>query len=148
MTSTQYTYHSQACLVLRHLTLILLLLSLSIFLPLSLSPYLSLTHAHTPQVLVSFKDRVRLYNILMGSLKPFKEAIIKSCREIKYSRGCQYWAGASAINVVVYDSVTCQQLMNFQGHMMPIRCVCVCALVCVCVVGGGVCYVLFFILFY
>lgn len=72
-------------------------------------------------MLVGFKDRVRLYNVLMDKFKLHKETIQKSCRELKYSNGCQYWAGASAMTLVIYDSSSFCQLMAFQGHMMAIR---------------------------
>ena len=73
------------------------------------------------QVLVGFKDRVRLYNILSEKFKLYRETQQKHCKELKYSNGCQYWAGASAMVLVVYDSATFSQLMAFQGHMMVIR---------------------------
>ena len=73
------------------------------------------------QVLVGSKDRVRLYNILQDKLKYFRETIQKSCRELRYSNGCQYWAGACAMTVVIYDSASFTQLVLFQGHMMAIR---------------------------
>ena len=49
---------------------------------------------------MSFKDRIRLYNVLMNKLKYCKEAILKNCKCLKYSNGAQFWAAASAINVV------------------------------------------------
>ena len=73
------------------------------------------------QVLVGFKDRVRLYNILSDKFKSYRETQQKHCKELKYSNGCQYWAGASAMVLVIYDSATFTQLMAFQGHMMVIR---------------------------
>jgi WD40 repeat protein len=78
-------------------------------------------HSSGFQVLVSFKDRVRMYNVLMDKLRPYKETVQKMCREVRFSNGCQYWAAASTINVVVYETTTFQQLMSFQGHMMAIK---------------------------
>ena len=62
-----------------------------------------------------------MYNVVVGTLKPYKEAIQKSCREINFSNGGHYWAGASSINLVVYDTTTFCNLATFQGHMMPIK---------------------------
>ena len=92
----------------------------------SLSSSISLSYTRTLslsgfQVLVGFKDRVRLYNILIDKFKLYRETIQKSCRELRYSNGCQYWAGASAMTLVIYDSASFTQLMAFQGHMMAIR---------------------------
>eukprot|EP01036_Dinobryon_divergens_P027908 gene27908-36765_t len=47
------------------------------------------------QALVSFKDRIRLYNVLMNKLKPCKEAILKNCKCLKYSNGAQPNSGQS-----------------------------------------------------
>jgi WD40 repeat protein len=56
----------------------------------------------------------------MNKLKSCKETVLKNCKCLKFSNGSQYWAAASAINVVVYDSKSFQQLMTFQGHMMSV----------------------------
>ena len=72
------------------------------------------------QIIVSFKDRVRCYNVLMDKIKPCRETVLKNSRALKYSNGGQYWAAASAISVLVYETRTFQQLMNFQGHMMTV----------------------------
>jgi WD40 repeat protein len=77
-------------------------------------------HSSGFQVLVSFKDRIKLYNVLSDKLKQSKEAILKNCKCLKFSNGSQYWAAASAINIVVYETKSFQQLMTFQGHMMTV----------------------------
>ena len=77
-------------------------------------------HSSGFQVLVSFKDRIKLYNVLMDKLKQSKEAILKNCKCLKFSNGSQYWAAASAINIVVYETRSFQQLVTFQGHMMTV----------------------------
>ena len=61
-------------------------------------------HSSGFQVLVSFKDRVRLYNVLLDKLKPYRETVLKNAKCLKFSHGSQYWAAASAINVSVYDT--------------------------------------------
>lgn len=81
-------------------------------------------HHNGFQVLVSFKDRVRLYNVLLDKLKQYKEVIQKLCKELKFCNGGQFWAGASTINVVIYDTASFQQLMTFQGHMLTVRSLC------------------------
>lgn len=77
-------------------------------------------HSSGFQVLVSFKDRIKMYNVLIDKLKPSKEAILKNCKCLKFSNGSQYWAAASAINIVVYETKSFQQLVTFQGHMMTV----------------------------
>ena len=73
------------------------------------------------QVLISFKDRVRLYNILHDKLRVYRETSLKSCKEIKFSNGGQLWAGASTLSVMVYDTKSFHQLLCLQGHMMTVR---------------------------
>jgi WD40 repeat protein len=72
-------------------------------------------------MLVSFKDRVRMYNIVVNKLKAYQETILKSCKDLKFSHGCQYWAAASGISVIVCDTKSFQPLMTFQGHMMSVQ---------------------------
>ena len=75
-------------------------------------------------LVVSFKDRVRGYNIAMANLKPYKEVIQKGCKEIAFSDGGQYFACASGINLVVFNTQSFDKLSTFQGHMMPIKRIC------------------------
>mmetsp|Transcript_15032 Transcript_15032/g.16277 ORF Transcript_15032/g.16277 Transcript_15032/m.16277 type:complete len:1892 (-) Transcript_15032:105-5780(-) len=77
-------------------------------------------HTSGFQVLVSFKDRIRMYNILMDKIKFHRETVLKNCKCIRYSNGSQYWAAASGINVCVYETKSFQQLMTYQGHMMTV----------------------------
>ena len=67
------------------------------------------------RVLVGFKDRVGMFNVLMDKLKLHKEATLKKVSELRFSNGGQYWAGATGVPLYVYDTITCTQLMVFQG---------------------------------
>eukprot|EP00605_Chrysophyceae_sp_TOSAG23-4_P001800 GSChrysophyteH1.ASY1.ANO1.1990.1 assembled CDS len=78
-------------------------------------------HNNGLYMIVSFKDRVRGYNIAMSSLIPHCEVIQKGCKEIKFSHGGDYFACASGINLVVFRTSTFTQVVTFQGHMMPIK---------------------------
>lgn len=73
------------------------------------------------QVLISFKDRVRLFNILQNKLRQFREMPIKNCKEVRFSNGGHLWAAASTLTVLVYDAKNFQQLYTFQGHMMSVK---------------------------
>lgn len=76
------------------------------------------------QLIVSFKDKVRLYNIYMDKLQQIQETASKSLKELRFSNSGQYWAAASTINVIVFDTKSFSQVMCFQGHMMSVRRVC------------------------
>ena len=77
-------------------------------------------HPNGFQVLVSFKDRVRLFNVLMDKLRQCKETILKNSRCLKFSNGGQYWAAATAVSVCIYDTKSFQKLITYQGHMMQV----------------------------
>lgn len=78
-------------------------------------------HPNGFSVLISFKDRVRLYNILTDKLNLHHEAILKNCRELKFSNGGHVWAAASSINVLVYDTRTFKVITSLQGHTLTVR---------------------------
>ena len=78
-------------------------------------------HPNGFSVLISFKDRVRLYNILSDKLQLHHEAILKNCRELKFSNGGHVWAAASSINILVYDTRTFKVITSLQGHTLTVR---------------------------
>ena len=106
-TARIWNYETQKCEVVHHFG--------------SDEPLSIAVHTNGLFMVVSFKDRVRGYNIGMAALKPYKEVIQKGCKEILFSHSGQYFACASGINLVVFNSTTFKQVMNFQGHMMPIK---------------------------
>jgi hypothetical protein len=73
------------------------------------------------QVLVSFKDRVRLFNLLVDKLKPYKEVILKNAKELKFSNNGEYWAAASSIHIMIYSTSTFQQLVQYSAHTMTVK---------------------------
>ena len=78
-------------------------------------------HTNGFQVLISFKDVVRLYNILRNNLKAYRETVLRSCQDLKFSSGCQFWAAASGLSVLVFETRTFSHLMSFPGHLNPIN---------------------------
>lgn len=107
MMARLWNYHSGKCEIVHH------------FLPTE-EPLACAMHPNGFQCLISFKDRVRLYNILLDKLRVAKETVLKNCKCLKFSHGAQYWAAASGINVNVYDTRTFAQLVSYPGHMMPV----------------------------
>ena len=74
------------------------------------------------QTLVAFKDKIRVYFVLIDKLKLHRDILVKNCRDVKYSNGSKFFAVAASVNVYLYDSTRFTQLMNFQGHMMTVKC--------------------------
>jgi hypothetical protein len=47
---------------------------------------LTLTHTRTSglHLLVGFSDKMRLMNVVMDDIRPFKEFAVKACRECRF----------------------------------------------------------------
>jgi WD40 repeat protein len=82
-------------------------------------------HPSGMQVVIGFKERLRLYNVLMDGLRPFREMGLKHCKEVRYSNGGQYFAVAVGINVMIFPSYTFEPgaplHQPFTGHIQPVR---------------------------
>ncbi|CEM35943.1 unnamed protein product [Vitrella brassicaformis CCMP3155] len=75
-------------------------------------------------LLVGFSDKLRLMNLLMEDLRPFKEIPIKACRECRFSNGGQYFAAANSNTIQVYKTYTCDIVANLRGHNSKVRSIC------------------------
>jgi hypothetical protein len=72
-------------------------------------------------IIVGFTDSIKLINLLMDELREFKEFPIKNAREIQFSNGGQYFAVASANNILVFASWSHQQIANFAQNKGKIK---------------------------
>ncbi|DBA02371.1 TPA: hypothetical protein N0F65_007190 [Lagenidium giganteum] len=73
-------------------------------------------------LIVAFKERVRIYNILQESLRQIRELSIKSCRVVKFAHGGHVFACASGITVSTFRTYTCEPVHSFSGHIAAVRC--------------------------
>jgi WD40 repeat protein len=73
------------------------------------------------QVLIGFKERVRLYNVLIDSLRPFKDMPLKHCKEVRFTHGGHRFACAIGISVMVFSTHSFEVLHNFTGHIGPVK---------------------------
>jgi WD40 repeat protein len=78
-------------------------------------------HPSGQQILVGYRDRVRLMGVLHRELKPFRELPITKCRALAYTPGGNMFAAASSITVFVYDALTLTELQAFTGHVAPVK---------------------------
>lgn len=85
------------------------------------TPYAVAVMASGFQVIVSFKDKIRMYNVLQDKLRLFRETTLKGCRELKLSHNNSLFAAAAALSVYVYDIRNFQQLLYLQGHIGQVR---------------------------
>ena len=86
------------------------------------SPTAVALHHTGNTVLVAFKDKIRAYHVLVDKLKLYRDVLVKNCKDVKYSNGGKFFAAAASVNIFLYDSSRYTQLMNFQGHMMTVKC--------------------------
>lgn len=75
-------------------------------------------------VVLGFADKLRFMNVLMEDLKLFRDLQIKSCKEIRFSSGGQYFAAANVNSIQVYNTYSCQLIANLRGHNNRVRGIC------------------------
>jgi len=75
-------------------------------------------------LIVGFADKLRLMNLLMEDLRPYKEVSIKACRECKFSHGGQFFAAVNSNTIQVYKTYTCEIVCNLRGHQSKVRSIC------------------------
>eukprot|EP00398_MALV-I-01_sp_L67-1_P000447 gene447-864_t len=72
-------------------------------------------------IIVGFSDKLRLMNVLMEDLKPFKDIPIKGCREVRFSNGGEYFAAVNSNMIQVYRFYTCELIQTLRGHNNKVR---------------------------
>ena len=78
-------------------------------------------HPQGLMLLVGFTDNLRLLNILMDDVQPFRDFAIKSCKECQFSNGGQYFAAANGSVIQVFATYTCEMLGSFNVHKAKVR---------------------------
>uniref|UniRef100_A0A7S0VMW2 Cilia- and flagella-associated protein 57 n=1 Tax=Hemiselmis tepida TaxID=464990 RepID=A0A7S0VMW2_9CRYP len=81
-------------------------------------------HPSGLHLLVGFSDKMRLLNVVMDDMRPFKEFAIKACRECKFSHGGHMFAAVNGNTINVFATYTCENLGNLRGHNGKVRSVC------------------------
>lgn len=78
-------------------------------------------HPSGLHVLVGFTDKLRMCNLLMDDIRPFKEFPIKQCRECVFSNGGDLFAAVNGNVIQVYNAYTCENVGNLRGHGGKVR---------------------------
>ncbi|TMW63363.1 hypothetical protein Poli38472_002304 [Pythium oligandrum] len=73
------------------------------------------------QIVVAFKERVRLFQVFQDSMRQTREIPIKSCRAVRFSYGGHMFACAAGLTVSVFKSYTCEPVHTFAGHIGAVR---------------------------
>jgi cilia- and flagella-associated protein 57 len=67
---------------------------------------------------------MRLMNVVMDDIRPFKEFAVKACRECRFSNGGHMFAAVNGNTVNIFATYTCENLGNLRGHNGKVRSVC------------------------
>ncbi|KDO35331.1 hypothetical protein SPRG_00180 [Saprolegnia parasitica CBS 223.65] len=78
-------------------------------------------HPSGLHILVGFADKLRLMNVLMDDIRPFKEFTIKACRECQFSTGGHLFAAVNGNTIQVFSMNTCDLIANLRGHNGKVR---------------------------
>jgi WD40 repeat protein len=84
-------------------------------------PHSIALHPSGLHVLVGFSDKLRLMNILMDDIRPYKEFQIKACSECQFSHGGHLFAAINVGLIQIYSTYTCEQIAVFRGHTGLVR---------------------------
>ncbi|XP_076149428.1 cilia- and flagella-associated protein 57-like [Alosa pseudoharengus] len=72
-------------------------------------------------ILVGFTDKLRLMNLLIDDIRPFKELTVRGCRECAFSHGGHMFAAVNGNIIHIYSSTTFDNLLNLKGHNGKVR---------------------------
>ena len=78
-------------------------------------------HPSGLHILVGFADKLRLMNLLMDDIRPYKEFAIKMCRECRFSTGGDKFAAVNGNTIQIYSTYTCENIGNLRGHNGKVR---------------------------
>ncbi|KAJ3228464.1 Cilia- and flagella-associated protein 57 [Clydaea vesicula] len=72
-------------------------------------------------ILVGFSDKLRLMNLLIDDIRPFREFTVRGCRECRFSNGGQYFAAVHGNTIQIYSTWNFENLGNLKGHNGKVR---------------------------
>ncbi|KAJ3302044.1 Cilia- and flagella-associated protein 57 [Kappamyces sp. JEL0829] len=67
-------------------------------------------------ILVGFSDKLRLMNLLIDDIRPFREFTVRGCKECRFSNGGQYFAAVTANTVQIFSTWNFELLGSLKGH--------------------------------
>ncbi|XP_063772106.1 cilia- and flagella-associated protein 57-like isoform X2 [Pseudophryne corroboree] len=72
-------------------------------------------------ILVGFSDKLCLMNLLVDDIRPFKEFIVRGCRECVFSHGGHLFAAVNGNVIQIYSAITFENVTNLKGHSGRVR---------------------------
>eukprot|EP01062_Namystynia_karyoxenos_P059978 TRINITY_DN513_c0_g3_i1.p1 TRINITY_DN513_c0_g3~~TRINITY_DN513_c0_g3_i1.p1 ORF type:complete len:1398 (+),score=599.25 TRINITY_DN513_c0_g3_i1:85-4194(+) len=78
-------------------------------------------HPTGTRILVGFKPRMCMYNVLIDDLHMCQEFPIKQCREVRFSNGGQLFAAVVVNRIFIFDAYTFEALGHLTGHSSMVK---------------------------
>lgn len=75
-------------------------------------------------ILVGFSDKLRLMNLLIDDIRPFREFTIRGCKECRFSNGGQYFAAIHGNSIQIYSTWSFENVCHLKGHIGKVRTIC------------------------
>ncbi|XP_029362494.1 cilia- and flagella-associated protein 57 isoform X2 [Echeneis naucrates] len=72
-------------------------------------------------ILVGFSDKLRLMNLVVGDIQPFKEFTVRSCIECAFSHGGHMFAAVNGNVIHIYSVTSLENILNLKGHNGKVR---------------------------
>lgn len=72
--------------------------------------------------LVGFETSLQLLNVLLDSLRPFKDFPIRSCSEARFSHNGAMFAAANGNAISVFSTYTCAPVVSLRSHADRVVC--------------------------
>ncbi|KAF6344214.1 cilia and flagella associated protein 57 [Rhinolophus ferrumequinum] len=72
-------------------------------------------------IVVGFADKLRLMNLLIDDIRPFKEYSVRGCRECAFSNGGHLFAAVNGNVIHIFTTTSLENISNLKGHTGKIR---------------------------
>lgn len=76
------------------------------------------------RLLVGFKFRLCMCNVLVNDLHICTDFPVKNCREVRFSPGGQYFAAVVVNRIQVYNAYSFELIGSLQGHSSMVKSIC------------------------
>lgn len=73
------------------------------------------------RILVGFKFRMLMYNVLLDDLNQCQEFPIKQCKEVRFSHGGQFFAALVVNRIIIFNSYTFDAIGHLTGHSAMVK---------------------------
>eukprot|EP01012_Entosiphon_sulcatum_P026619 TRINITY_DN3208_c0_g1_i1.p1 TRINITY_DN3208_c0_g1~~TRINITY_DN3208_c0_g1_i1.p1 ORF type:complete len:1398 (-),score=349.80 TRINITY_DN3208_c0_g1_i1:40-4233(-) len=76
------------------------------------------------RVIIGFKYRMCMFNLLVNDLHLCSDFPVKNCREVRFSHGGQFFAAVIVNRILVFSTYTFECIGSLQGHSSMVKSIC------------------------